>query len=53
MEQAKTESSMKTKPKYKSYLMRIEQAKFEQIKEHAKDKGMTIKSFILSYFIKP
>jgi uncharacterized protein (DUF1778 family) len=45
-------SSMK-KTKYKSYLIKLEQAKYDAIKESATAKGMTIKSFILSHFIKP
>jgi uncharacterized protein (DUF1778 family) len=44
---------MKTAKKYKTYLLQIEQQQFEQIKQAAKDKGLTIKSFLLQHYIKP
>jgi hypothetical protein len=52
MDKAKTSSSMK-RPKFKTYLLRIEQTKFEQIKEQAKEKGMSFKSYLLQHYVKP
>jgi hypothetical protein len=39
--------------KFKTYLLRIEQTKFDQIKAQAKEKGMSFKSYILSRYIAP
>jgi hypothetical protein len=51
MDKAKTSSSSSVK--FKTYLIRIEQTKFEQIKAQAKEKGMSFKSYLLQHYVKP
>lgn len=41
------------KKKQRTYLLRLDEDKYLDIKAQAKDKGMTFKSYLLTHFIKP
>jgi hypothetical protein len=41
------------RPKFKTYLLRIEQTKYDTIKAQAKEKGMSFKSYLLQHYVKP